>query len=239
MTKIAIIEDDNLTNKEIQSYVEKFFNEKQKEFLIKTFDNAEAFINSYKPDYNLILVDINLPGIDGMNAIKEIRKNDSSVMVIFITSLAQYAIKGYEVGAFDFLVKPINYYSFSLKLNRAYQNLNNSLNSTIILNNKSSMKKIEISSILYIETNDHKLIFHTLDGLFETYGSMKSYVDILSKYPFELCNQCYYVNLKYVTEVIDNYVKVGNEKLLISRPRRPDFIKALNLYFSKGGGNVL
>lgn len=236
MINIAIIEDEEKTSRELQSFVDEFFTTKNEAYSIKSFDNAETFINSFKPSYNLVLVDINLPGMNGMDAIKEIRKFDSSVMVIFITSLAQYAVKGYEVSAFDFIVKPVNYYNFSLKLNRAYLNLKNQINSSIVLNNKSSMKKMDISSIYYIETNDHKLIFHTVDGTYETYASLKDYIGALSDHSFALCNQCYFVNLRYVQEVVDNYVTVGNDRLLISRPRRGEFIKALNLYFSKGGG---
>ena len=236
MINIAIIEDEETTSRELQSFVDEFFTTKNEAYSIKIFDNAETFINSFKPSYNLVLVDINLPGMNGMDAIKEIRKFDSSVMVIFITSLAQYAVKGYEVSAFDFIVKPVNYYNFSLKLNRAYLNLKNQINSSIVLNNKSSMKKMDISSIYYIETNDHKLIFHTVDGTYETYASLKDYIGVLSDHSFALCNQCYFVNLRYVQEVVDNYVTVGNDRLLISRPRRGEFIKALNLYFSKGGG---
>ena len=64
-------------------------------------------------------MDIQLPEMDGMTAVKELRKTNELVVVVFVTSLAQYALKGYEVGAMDFMVKPLNYYGFALKFRRA------------------------------------------------------------------------------------------------------------------------
>ena len=64
---------------------------------------------------------------------------------------------------------------------------------------------------------------------------MKTYIDLLKNDSFMLCNQCYFVNLKYVTEVKDNIVIVNNHELQISRPKRKDFIQNLNLFLSSGG----
>ena len=114
-----------------------------------------------------------------MSASKKLREIDSEVTLIFITSLAQYAINGYEVNAFDFVLKPISYYNFALKLTRAIDKLSIEDAKTLVINNKNSIKKIKVRNIYYIEVNEHKLIFHTIEGNFTTYGTLKTYLDLL------------------------------------------------------------
>lgn len=60
-----------------------------------------------------------MPGMNGMEAAEKIRQTDENVVLMFITNMIQYAIRGYSVGALDFVMKPVNYYTFSLKLTRA------------------------------------------------------------------------------------------------------------------------
>ena len=140
-----------------------------------------------------------------------------------------------SLNAFDFIVKPISYYNFALKITRAIDNLSKDDTKIIVINSKTSIKKIKVRKICYIEVIEHKLIFHTTEGDFVSYGTLKTYQELLKDDHFCLCNQCYFVNLKYVTEVKDNIVIVNNHELQISRPKRKDFIQNLNLFLSSGG----
>lgn len=237
MINIAIVEDEKNISQELKNYVKEIFEKNNFDICISCFENAKSFIDQFSSNYDLIFMDINMPIMDGMTAAREIRKTDDKVMIVFVTSLAQYAIKGYEVNAFDFILKPVAYYNFAMKLTRALDKLSKEDAKTLVINNKSSIKKIKVRKIYYIEVNEHKLIFHTIEGNFTTYGTLKTYLEILKNDSFALCNQCYFVNLKYVTEVKDNIVRVGNDDLQISRPKRKDFIHALNLYSSTGGGS--
>ena len=236
MIKIAVVEDEIEMSNQLLKYIKQFFDENDLDYSVMVFDNAIKLLDNYDFSFDLIFMDINMPLLNGVEASKKLREIDSEVTLIFITSLAQYAIKGYEVNAFDFILKPVAYYNFAMKLTRALDKLSKEDAKTLVINNKSSIKKIKVRKIYYIEVNEHKLIFHTIEGNFTTYGTLKTYLEILKNDSFALCNQCYFVNLKYVTEVKDNIVRVGNDDLQISRPKRKDFIHALNLYFSTGGG---
>lgn len=101
MIRIAIVEDETEIAETLKSYLKKFFSSLNTDIFTKHFDNAIKFLDQYRFDFDLVFMDINLPGIDGMRATKELREKDRNVTVIFVTSLAQYAIKGYEVNAFD------------------------------------------------------------------------------------------------------------------------------------------
>ena len=234
MIKIAIVEDEEEMLNTLKEYIKRFFTSNDLQYDLTCFGTASKLINTYKFEYDLIFMDINLPGIDGMSAVKELRDKDSNVTVIFVTSLAQYAIKGYEVNAFDFVLKPISYYNFALKLNRYIEHLNITLPSFVI-KNKNGVYKIDIRDLKYIEVLDHKLIFYTTKGEYETFDTLNKYVDMLKSEAFELCNRCYLVNLKYVKKVTKESVFIGEEEIQMSRRKYKDFMKALNEYIGKGG----
>lgn len=102
--------------------------------------------------------------VDGMTAAEEIRKIDSQVVIIFITNMPQYAMKGYAVEALDYVLKPINYFAFSQRIDRALGRIVKRKAKYINISTKSGIRKIEIPDIYYIEIQDHDLYFHTKTG---------------------------------------------------------------------------
>lgn len=238
MIRIALVEDDKQMTLELIEVTQRFFKENNVKSEIYTFANAEDFLCDFKNNYNLILMDIDLPNMDGMKAIQHLRETKSDTMVIFVTSLAQYAIEGYKVNAFDFVVKPVQYYNFALTLKRALKSLLVQSEKSIIINNKSFMQKIDISNLKYIEVINHNLVFHTVNNNIEIRGTLSTYVHQLKDYDFVLCNRCYLVNLKFVSRVTTEYVIIGEEKLILSKSRRTDFISAINAFISRGGESI-
>lgn len=236
MIKIAIVEDENEMSSDLKKHIEMFFNQHDKKIVIDIFDNAMKFLDKYKSKYDLVFMDINLPYMDGIEASEKLRKKDPTVIIVFVTSLAQYAIEGYKVHAFDYVLKPVNYYNFVLTLERILPHLKDNDKSIVIYTNKTSFKKILIERIKYIEIINHKLVFHTLDGDYETHGALNDYVDMLKDDYFELCNRCYLINLKMVSQVTPDSVIIDDESLLISRPKRKQFLHVLNEFIATGGG---
>ncbi len=147
MIKIAVVEDEIEMTNQLLKYVKQFFDENDLDYSITTFDNAIKLLDNYDFSFDLIFMDINMPLLDGMSASKKLREIDSEVTLIFITSLAQYAINGYEVNAFDFILKPVSYYNFALKLTRAIDKLSKDDAKTLVINNKSSINKIKVRKI--------------------------------------------------------------------------------------------
>lgn len=230
MINIAIVEDEKNISQELKNYVKEIFEKNNFDICISCFENAKSFIDLFSSNYDLIFMDINMPIMDGMTAAREIRKTDDKVMIVFVTSLAQYAIKGYEVNAFDFILKPISYNSFSLKLRRVIDYFKKNNDSYLLVKNKITATKIKTSDIKYIEVINHSLIYHTINGNLVATGSLKKVKDELMDLPFEFCNQCYLVNLKYVEKIEDFTVYVDGTKLQISHPRHKAFLHALNNY---------
>lgn len=231
---IAIVEDDEEAAERLTRYLERFGNENSLKFKVVCYRNATAFsVNSCQ--YDVIFMDIILPDGNGMEIVRELRTRDKDTLVIFVTNMVEYAVQGYEVRAFDFIVKPINYYNFSLKISDVLAHLQINSDDEIWINIKNERRKLIISRIKYVDIMNHYLTYHTLDGDFSTFGSIADVRKTLDKPCFALCNRCYLVNLKYVTALKVNSVVVDGDILQISRNKRAEFLKALNDYIAEGG----
>ena len=234
MIRIAIVEDDKSSSELLVSYLERYSNDKNIKFDVKTFFSCNQILNNYNNNFDIIFMDIELPDGNGLETIRKIREVDKNVIVIFVTNMAQYAVKGYEVRAFDFIVKPVTSYNFYIKLDNILNLFEQKKDNEIWISNKDGKMKLNISSIYYIEVIQHMCIYHTKDGNYKATGSLNNIEKTLSKYNFSLCNRCYLVNLRYVTSVKKGFVLINNEELIISRAKQASFMKDLNDFLAEG-----
>ena len=133
MYRIAIVDDDREFVEELKKYINQYGQEEGQEFEISAFYDGAEILENYAPKYDLILLDIEMPKVNGMDAAEKIREVDENVVLMFITNMAQYAIRGYSVGALDFVMKPITYYTFSMKIKRALKRVQKKELSSILL----------------------------------------------------------------------------------------------------------
>lgn len=232
--KIAVIEDSREEAARVERYFARFGQSCHIQFNITVFGDAESFLEHYKPVYDLVLMDIMLPGIDGMAASARLRKMDESVMLVFITNMFSFAVKGYEVNAFDFIVKPVNYSQFTMKMQRILPRLTSN-ETEIVLNASGSIVRLRVSQIYYIESNAHRITYHTVSGKYEVYGSMKETEASLGSNAFARCNNSFLVNMNYVQAADGFTVNVNGDDLPISRPRKKAFMEQLTSFL---GGNL-
>lgn len=228
--RIAIVEDERIVAEELYGFIKKFEEKNEISSEVKIFENGVTFLQDYNHNFDLIFMDIEMPNLDGMTTVKRLRQIDSEVMVIFVTNLARYAVKGYEVEAFDFIVKPIVYPNFVLKYKRALKKLGNLDNNDFWISTRRGKKLIKIHDIKYIEVMKHVIIYHTKEGDYTGSGTLKSISESFPERQFSLCNRCYLVNLHYVKEVVEYSVFVDDVELQISVAKRKTFIRALNNY---------
>ena len=234
MYRIAIVEDDKSFIEELKKYLEQYSQEEGQEFEISTFYDGEEILENYVSGYDLILLDIEMPKVDGMDAAEKIREADENVVLMFITNMAQYAIRGYSVGALDFVMKPITYYTFSMKIKRALKRVQKKELPFILLHLQDGVKKLEARQIYYVEIQNRQLYYHTDEGEFVVRASLQSAENSLPSAVFAKCNHWYLVNLMHVTGVRKNTASVGPFELEISRRNRSAFLEALTKYM---GGN--
>lgn len=230
MYHIAIVEDEAAFAAQLQEYLEKYQEENDIRFKVSVFEDGEDILKEYQPLYDIIMLDIEMPRMNGMQAAERIREQDTDVTLMFITNMAAYAIRGYEVGALDFVMKPINYYTFSMKLTRVLKRTKQKAQQEILLTLPNGVKKLNVQQIYYVEVQNRMLSYHTDEGVFEMRGTMQSVEQMLSPYAFAKCNHWYIVNLKHVSEVRKNTAIVAGHELEVSRRNRTAFLKALTEY---------
>jgi two-component system response regulator LytT len=229
--KVAIVEDHKPSADVLTGYLQRYSKENNVEFDIVYFSDGDQIVFEYKPIYDIIFLDIEMRILDGMTSARRIREFDKDVVIIFITNMSQYAVKGYEVDALSYLLKPITYFAFSQELKRAIEKIKTKENNYFIFSTKDETIRLHTSEVLYIESVKHKLIIHTKDKQYVINGPMREIENKLSNFNFFRCNNCYLVNLARVTGVKDNFVLVEDRQLLISRPRKKVFMEALTKYF--------
>lgn len=202
MIRIAIVEDQESEQKKLISYLEQYQKENNIEFQIVAFKDGLQFIENYHCNQDVILMDIEMPKLNGFDAARKLREKDETAILLFITNLASYVYKGYQVQAMDYILKPIHYPDLSMRLDAIEKKLSKNKEYCLIINYKNGMKKISVSEIFYIESIGHDLILHLLKEDIQYRGpSLKSLEKELKPYGFSRCNHCYIVNLRYCEKI--------------------------------------
>lgn len=230
---IAIAEDDPDYAQKLQEYLEQYSQEKGEPIDITFFTDGDEIVEGYQAKYDLLLLDVEMPLLDGMTAAEEIRKRDSEVVIIFITNMPQYAIKGYAVDALDYVLKPVSYFAFTQRLERAVARMKRREKKFIVIPVKGGSHKIDISRLYYVESQGHTLLYHTANGTYSSRGTMKEAEAQLGGLHFCRGNSGYLINLEHVGGVKDGFALVQGEKLQLSRPRRNAFLEALTDYLGE------
>ena len=219
MRKIAIVDDEQEERDSLQECFEQFQKENAIKLEIKTYCSGDVFLQQFDASYDLICLDIDMDGTNGIDTAKKIRQKDKEVLIFFVTNMAQMAIRGYEVRALDFIIKPVNYYSFAMKLLNALDIISNQRSKNIVLTTPRGMQIISSDELFFVEVDGHYLLYHTKHGEFCQKASLKDLEQQLEGLSFKRCNNCYLVNLKYVNGVEKEDVILQGEHLKISRPR--------------------
>ena len=231
MIRVAIVEDEAAVREQLAGYVQRCTRQYGTLFEVTMFTDGLEILEEYRPVYDIIFLDVEMPQLDGMETARRIRAMDSEVQLIFITNMAQYAIKGYAVGALDYVLKPVNYYQFCTKLSRAVQRVERRRGGQVVLQLAGGgMQVLSTNDIYYLETRDRLLWYHTAKGEFSVRASLASAEKQLAQYHFSRCNQCYLVNLQYVKAVENDFVHVNTDRLEISRRQRAAFLTAVASY---------
>lgn len=230
MIRIAIVEDELDCVEELRGFLDSYRKQSGHELKVSVFTDGEQIVSHYRPEYDIILMDVQMKEMDGMTAAEVIRKQDPEVIIIFITNMAQYAIRGYAVDALDYVLKPVTYFALSQRLDRAVDRLSRRRSHYLTIAVKGGAQKLDISEIYYVESQGHTLIFHTKRENILSNGTLKEMEDLLGEYGFFRCNKGYLLNLDHVSAIRDGCAVIGEDKLLISRGRKNAFLEVLTNY---------
>lgn len=173
MLKIAIVENDVQDAELLTRYIKQYEKEAGISADVSVFEDGELFLLNYKTHFDIVFMDIKLVGIDGLEAARRLRAIDQEIVIVFVTSMAQYAIKWYEVDACDYAVKPVTYADFYMKMRKAVKRVKTEDQDIITFKMTGSIVKISASTIYYVEVIKHDLIYHTVSGEIKSHGAMR------------------------------------------------------------------
>ena len=235
MIRIAIVEDDRTFTAQLRDYLQTFSRKNGVSFQITAFTDGDEITENYRAEFDIILMDIQMRFMDGMTAAEKIREVDGEVTILFITSAPQFAIRGYKVGAMDYILKPIEYNAFSESLGRAVRHLKKSGGKYITVSIRGGRRKINVEEIRFIEVFDHDLVFHMPDEEIEAKGSMNAIEKELPGESFYKCSKGCIVNMRYVDSMLGSEIVLGDDRIQVSRARKKGMIDALNEYMESVG----
>jgi len=230
MISIAIVEDEPEQIRVLTSYLERYEQEHDVHFHISSFSGSLAFLNDVRTIFDIVFMDIEMPYKNGMEAAAEMRRLNTESCLIFVTNMAQYAVKGYEVDAMDFLVKPVPYSVFSFKLAKAISRVEKRSHTELTIRLKNGIVRLQVSDIRYVQVDQHRIFYHTSGGRQEAWGSLLQAEENLKPFGFSRCSSNCLVNLRCVSKVINNEVYLGDEVVSLSRGKKKQFMADLTQY---------
>lgn len=231
--EIAIVDDSDLDAKNLLRYIGAFEDEHHAGLHVQRFSDAKAFLRSDTSRFSLVIMDIDMPGITGMEAAHLLRSVNPAIQIVFMTTMPQYAIESYEVEAADYILKPVPYASFALKLSKALHRVERAGTNDIVLKTPEGVFSLSPWEVTYVESQGHYLVYHTATREVRIRETMTSAEKRLGPLGFARCNSYYLVNLRHVDAVTSSDVRVGGEELRMSRSRRGPFMDAF-VRFSGG-----
>lgn len=234
MIRVAIVDDDAEYRLQEKEFIERFSAETGEKFEIDLYKSGMDFITEYKPIYNIVFLDIEMPLMTGMETAHRLRQIDNKVCIIFITRMSKYAIEGYAVNAIDFVVKPIKYLNFIDKLKKAIEFINSHEEKEVVIKSEDNYYLIPVSAIYYVMKDKNYLIYNTTRGKIIERGTMKKVEEDLAGYGFSVCNSGCIVNLKHIQQLTQNSVIINGEHIPLSRRKIKEFKNEMLTYLRGG-----
>lgn len=228
MLRIAIAEDEPACAKQLQDFIDRYAGERGLETAATWFSDGLELVEQYAPVWDILFLDIQMAHLNGMETARRIRRQDPDVTLVFITNLARYAIQGYEVDASDFILKPLEYDRFRVRMDKLTARLARKQGAFVVLPLAEQKIRVAVEDILYAEVVDHDLQVVTAKQRYLMRCSLQEMERMVEGHGFSRCNRCYLVNLRRVTGVEKDAVRVGKYSLPISRPRKKQFLRELS-----------
>ena len=254
MWRVLIVEDSLAAAGRLQEHLERFGAEHGEAFSVQVLGSAVEFLSGHHPA-DLVFLDIDLPGLSGMDAAELWRLSDDATPMIFVTNMAQFAIEGYRVQALDFLVKPVSYRDFEPRMVRALTIMRRTARMTISVAAEDEVHVIDQRDIVYVEVRQHNLYWHLVPAAggaagaagaagpgaapapapLRSRGTMRELAEQLPAEQFCRVSASFLVNMGQVVRLrAGSVVMSDGTELALSRTYKKAATEALARYVGKG-----
>ena len=235
MYRIAIVEDEKNDAEKLNNSLKQYLEKNNISASIHNYSDGDEIIEE-ETNFDIILLDIEMKRMDGIQAAHKIRQKDEHVIIVFITRMINMALEGYSVDAADFLIKPLNPLNFETRMDRIFKKLALNKDRFIEVKNGQHKQYININDIDYIEAANKKVTMNLIDGnKINTTEPLYVLEEKLLKEGFYKPHNSYLVNLNQVKSLNNTDIKLKTDTIPLSKHRRKDFLNALTAF----KGNIL
>ncbi|MBW4828979.1 MAG: LytTR family DNA-binding domain-containing protein [Clostridiaceae bacterium] len=212
---IAVCEDEKIQVELLEKYVNNWADERNIKAVIEAFSSAESFDFSWSMNkrYDVLLLDIQMEGINGVELAKKIRKEDDIIDIVFITAIFDYIQVGYDVGAINYLIKPIDEKKLHQCLDRVVQKTSKEAK-TILIDMDGEIIRIIQDDIRYIESFGHNVEIITIDEKYTARKNIGIIEKELDENSFVRCHRSYIVGLEHVKRIGREDIELDNEDVI-------------------------
>ena len=234
--QIAICDDEKYIRELISDKVKTQFPGAE----IVFYASGDELLLSDKP-MDILFLDIQMSGKNGMETARELRKKDKHTMIIFVTAAEEYVFQAFDVGAFHYIVKPIEDGKFTEVLCRAVDELQVQKiqekvpeERYLMINNGGVHSKVKIDDIIYAEVFNRKVVIHKRNETIEYYGKMSD-LEALAGDNFFRPHRAYLINFKYVEKYDASTIYLEKGTALMAKQNYSEFVKKYMKYMQRRG----
>ncbi len=234
---IAVVDDEKIIREHIREIIEK----QKLNNNVACFSSGEELLAAAKP-FDVIFLDIQMDGMNGIEAAKEVRTKNADAVLIFLTGIKEYVFEALDIYAFHYLLKPVT----EPKLTEVFQQAlreaelrNVRRKKQLFINTRSKGITIDIDNILYIESASRKVQIHTLQEVIEVYGALGELETQLGR-TFYRCHRGYLVNMAHITEYKSDSITLTNgDTIYLTKKKYGEFVNAYMWYLQNGGASCV
>ena len=232
MYRALIVEDDPQAAETLRAHLERYAAERGTSFSVEILPSALEFLEGTRPA-DVVFMDIGLPGVSGMEAAEVMRQTDELTPLIFVTDLAQYAVRGYQVDALDFMVKPVTYEDFALRMGRAMRVMDRNAGGTVSVATDEGLRVIAEKDVVYVEIFRHDLYWHVTDSAqpLHARGTLTRVAEELGAERFCRVSASHLINMGQLALIRPGSIVMSDgTEIVISRRRRREVLETLTRY---------
>lgn len=234
MIVIGICDGEQAVRSLLASFVERYSAQTGEEIRLLSYSTGEKLLKNYLLDLDLIFLEIPLNKVNGLRIAQHIRQMDRQVRVVFLTTVLSYVLEAYDVGASNYLLKPLGYDKFCKELNRAREEKRGADGGCFIEHSRQGLYKVYHREIRYIETSGKSTLIHTAAQDIPSTRQMKQFEQMFMGTALVRCHAAYIVNLHWFRKLEGStLVLTDGTRLAVSRNRRPELLRQIQQIYGE------
>ncbi len=232
--QIAICDDDVRMQEILKAMLNRICRDNETPCRILCYSSGEEMLHA-EEEPDILFLDIQMPGKDGMEIAEELRRRQWDTVLIFVTALSEYVYEAFDVGAFHYLVKPFEEEKLRKVFLKALGQCGKRERQTVVLVRQGGISTaVPVENIIYAEVFNRKITLHTTDGTMEYYGKLTELSQQVGD-NFYRTHRAYLVNLKYVVKYDAATIWLEQGTALVSKKQFPGFVKQYMHYINGRG----